>query len=397
MLNNKRSLLSGACNCVASDASPNFKGKNRANLHTSQNTLREQQQQQQEQPSSSSRAALGVLDSLERMSESSQAFPISEASVEIEAETPASSEESTMSSQQLEVFERKRRMTLSEFAFLIDNLEGHNTDYIACQSTVDELEGIGSSQTRENTWQPHHSLTRAKTAQSVTLSHLLAATAHLGHSKSLNHPMAFPHIYGTRHDVSIIDMRETLTALRRAAALVKATVENDGIILFVGNKNLKDSERVLEANARKMGRNGYATSRWLPGTLTNASTLFSASRNMIQENDVNPTSFLPSLIVLFSPLTTPHTLREANAVNIPTIALCDSNVDPRHFTYPIPCNDDSLRVVELISGVLAEAGKDGAKRRDAKQKQLQSSHNALEQQYQVQQRSLYNTRQRRLK
>ncbi|KAK9899303.1 ribosomal protein S2 [Cystobasidium minutum MCA 4210] len=369
-LNNKRSLLSGACNCLPSDASPNFKGKNRAaaNLHTSRSTM---QEQKLKVDSVSGRADVGVLD---HASDSTLASSTSEAPVELETVTPDMSEESSMTKEQMEVFERKRRMAL-----------------------MSELEGVGSSQTRENTWQPHHSFTRAKTAQSVTLSHLLAATAHLGHSKALNHPMAFPHIYGTRHNVSIIDMRETLTALRRAAALVKATVENDGIVLFVGNKNLKDSERVLEANARKMGRNGYATSRWLPGTLTNATTLFSASKSMIQDSDANPTSFLPSLIVLFSPLTTPHTLREANATNIPTIALCDSNVDPRHFTYPIPCNDDSLRVVELISGVLAEAGKDGAKKRDAKQKQLQNSHNVLEREYQVQQKSMYNNRQRRLR
>jgi small subunit ribosomal protein S2 len=209
--------------------------------------------------------------------------------------------------------------------------------------------------------------------------------------------MAFPYIYGTRHGVSVIDMRETLTALRRAAALVRTTVENDGIVLFVGGKSIKGSERVLDANARKMGRNGYATSKWLPGTLTNASTLFGSSRNMITDTDVNPTSYKPSLIVLFAPLQTPFALREANATNVPTIALCDSNVDPRHFTYPIPSNDDSLRVVELISGVLAEAGKEGIKKREHKEKQVQSTTNLIEQEYEAQQRSLYKSKQRRLR
>lgn len=208
--------------------------------------------------------------------------------------------------------------------------------------------------------------------------------------------MAFSSIYGTRHGVSIIDMRETLTALRRAAALVKSTVENDGIVLFVGSRNIKDSEKVLTANASKMGRNGYATSRWLPGTLTNSRTIYQASASML-DPQTNATSFLPSLIVLFAPLAQPHTLREANAMSIPTIALCDSNVDPRHFTYPIPCNDDSLRVFELISGVLAEAGKEGAKVRDAKQEQAKAAANTLAQQYQVQQKNAYQQRQRRLR
>lgn len=386
----RRSLFSATCNCVASEGSVNFKGKNRAYLHSSRRVNEEQQGQQ------STSTATAVPDSA--LPETLETMPLGAEEVPILAEPANATGESGMSKEMFEVAERRRRMLLSKSPRPVAmSVPSHYMLNTSSQLAVKELESIGSSQTRENTWQPHHSFTRTKTAQSVTVSHLLAASAHLGHSKALSNPMAFPHIYGTRHGVSVIDMRETLTALRRAAALVKATVENDGIVLFVGNKNMKDSERVLEANASKMGRNGYATSRWLPGTLTNASTLFAASKNMIKDADINPTSFHPSLIVLFAPLSTPHTLREANAVNIPTIALCDSNVDPRHFTYPIPCNDDSLRVVELISGVLAEAGKQGAKNRDAKQKQVQASTQDLEREYQAQQKSLYEHRQQRLR
>lgn len=249
---------------------------------------------------------------------------------------------------------------------------------------MDSLEAIGSTQTRENAWQPHHSLSRSHSPSSLTLSHLLASTAHLGHNTSLSSPMAFPYIYGTRHGISIIDVRETLSALRRAAALVRSTVENDGIVLFLGG-GMKETEKVLAKNAAKLGENGYSTNKWMPGTLTNSSRLFAESSILIQQrqenkgsdNDgsmrgraeakVNATHLRPSLMVLFSPLSTPNALREANSLNIPTIALCDSNVDPRHFTYPVPCNDDSVRVAELVSGVLAEAGKEGMARREAKE------------------------------
>lgn len=141
---------------------------------------------------------------------------------------------------------------------------------------------------------------------------------------------------------------------------------------------MKETEKVLAKNAAKLGRNGYSTNKWMPGTLTNSSRLFSESSNLIAQPEsgedgnrragrVNVSQLRPSLMVLFSPLSTPNALREANSYNVPTIALCDSNVDPRNFTYPIPCNDDSVRVAELVSGVLAEAGKEGISRRQAKQ------------------------------
>lgn len=385
------------CTCATLKA-VNFKGKNRAYFHGS--TSKAQQQEQAATTSTTTPLQQEAIDVvLDSSAEASGLDSIPQSESSAEAFLGGSS---ATSPEMLEVYERRRRLLLSKLQYLrgYSNLfQLLTAQYLLSllHSSVNELESIGSSQTRQNTWQPHHSFTRPKKPSSVTLSNLLAATAHLGHSKSLNNPMAFSHIYGTRNGISVIDVRETLTALRRAASLVRSTVENDGIILFVGNKNMKDSERVLEANAKKMGKNGYATSRWLPGTLTNASKLFSASKSMITEEGVDPTSFKPDIIVLFSPLTSPHTLREANAMNVPTIALCDSNVDPRHFTYPIPCNDDSLRVVELISGVLAEAGREGIKRREFKQKRFESETNQLEQQYQQQQRSLYSAKQRRLR
>ncbi|KAL7010277.1 hypothetical protein EMMF5_000298 [Cystobasidiomycetes sp. EMM_F5] len=224
-------------------------------------------------------------------------------------------------------------------------------------------------------------MSRPPKPSELTLSHLLASTAHLGHSSSHSSPFSFAYTYGTRHGINIIDVRETLTALRRAANLVRSTVENDGIVLFLGGASVKGSDKVLQRNAAKLGSSGYSATKWLPGTLTNASRTLSGSVNMIRLSQSDeegakpmrpsPTSYMPSLIILFAPLNSPNALREANALNIPTIALCDTNVDPRHFTYPIPCNDDSLRVVELISGVLAEAGKEGLKRKEATIKQAE--------------------------
>ena len=109
VLNNKRSLLSGACNCLPKDGSPNFKGKNRAaaNLHTSRIMLQEQQDQARIRT-----AERGVLESLNGVSESSQAESQPEELLDLEA--AALEEDSGMTKEQMEVFERKRRMALSK-------------------------------------------------------------------------------------------------------------------------------------------------------------------------------------------------------------------------------------------------------------------------------------------
>lgn len=393
-------MSSTICNCVRrSVASSSAKGKARAapaasslrQLHASTRAGEEAEAQaQQQQPARKQqgrqqrRAAEEAQSSLQEGSSgltpldaNVQAAPNAAAG---QAEIPGSQggrggssgqllqPPPAVSSEMQDVLDRRRRLAL-----------------------MDSLESIGSTQTRKNTWQPHHSLSRSPTPASLTLSHLLASTAHLGHSTSLASPMAFPYIYGTRHGISVIDVRETLSALRRAAALVRSTVENDGIVLFLGG-GMKETERVLAKNADKLGRNGYATNKWMPGTITNSSKLFAESSVLIEQaprednpdsdarrrsTPTNPTHLHPSLLIMFSPLSTPHALREANAYNIPTIALCDSNVDPRHFTYPIPANDDSVRLVELISGVLAEAGREGIRRREANERRQMASQQAL--------------------
>jgi small subunit ribosomal protein S2 len=232
---------------------------------------------------------------------------------------------------------------------------------------VSEFEGLGSTQTRNTTWQPHHALHRPTTPLALTQSHLVAAGAHLGHSPTLTHRAYFPHIYGTRAGVSYIDMRQTLPHLRRAAEVVKGVVERDGIVVFVGS--LKGAERAVWENAKRLGENGYGVVKWLPGTISNAKEVFSWCEIPAAKNGngkgpaLSAMSFKPSLLVLLSPTLNQHALREATANQVPTIGICDSDVDPRCVTYSIPANDDSPRAIELIAGVLGMAGKDGLERR----------------------------------
>ncbi|KAL8286166.1 hypothetical protein RQP46_004654 [Phenoliferia psychrophenolica] len=226
---------------------------------------------------------------------------------------------------------------------------------------------LGSTQNRQTTWQPHQTLLRPPTPVSLTQSHLVAAGAHLGHSPSLTHRAALPLIYGTRASLSYIDLRQTLPALRRAAQIVRGVVERDGIVVFVGS--LKGAERAVWENAKRLGENGYGVTKWLPGTISNAKEVFGWCEIPEVEGEwtkASPLSFKPSLLVLLSPTLNQHAVREATANEVPTIGICDTDVDPRSVTYSIPANDDSPRAIELIAGVLGMAGKDGLERKLAR-------------------------------
>lgn len=227
-----------------------------------------------------------------------------------------------------------------------------------------QFEKLGSTQNRSNTWKPSHSLHRPITPPALTQSHLVAAGAHLGHSPTLTHRSAFPHIYGTRAGISYIDMRQTLPHLRRAAEIVRGVVERDGIVVFVGS--LKGAERAVWENVKRLGKNGYGVTKWLPGSISNAKEVFGWCEIPESGQRLTPSSFKPSLLVLLSPTLNQHALREATLNEIPTIGICDTDVDPRCVTYAIPANDDSPRAVELIAGVLGMAGKDGLARKVAR-------------------------------
>lgn len=235
---------------------------------------------------------------------------------------------------------------------------------------MNEFEELGSTQTRSNTFQPHHSLHRPVPSTSLTLSTLVASGAHLGHALDKSHPASYSHIYGTRNGVAVIDVRHTLAALRTAAQVVKKTVMQDGIVLFLGSLN-RGIDRAVEENAKRLGANGFGTLKWKPGSISNANKVFSQSAASLtttegEDGDEEKPSSLqlrPSLVIALSPTTTQHALREITAANIPTIGITDTNVDPRCVTYSIPANDDAPRTVELIAGVLACAGQDGLRLR----------------------------------
>ncbi|KAG8954095.1 37S ribosomal protein, mitochondrial [Tulasnella sp. 419] len=211
---------------------------------------------------------------------------------------------------------------------------------------------LGSTQTRDNSFQPHHPLHRPPGPHEATISALMAAGAHLGHSHKLLRPAFMPYAYGTRSGVTIINLEETVPLLRRAANVLRAVARNGGSVVFLGtHESLRPA--VIKA-AQRIGHNAFhVASRWKPGTLTNSEQIFGSQ--------ITPgLQIVPDLVVLLNPADNLVAIRECAVKHVPTIGIIDSNIDPRLVTYPIPANDDSVRTAELISGLLSLAGKEGA-------------------------------------
>ncbi|KAI5123315.1 hypothetical protein M0805_009336 [Coniferiporia weirii] len=222
----------------------------------------------------------------------------------------------------------------------------------------------GSEQTRDNTWQPRHSLHRPPAPGELTLSALLAAGAHLGHSTSLLNPNFMPYAYGTRAGITIIDLDHTVPMLRRAANLTRAIAAEGGTVVFVGSR--PDLRNAVKKASERMGdQSYYVGEKWLPGTLTNRLHHFGP-------RTVQTTRIIPDLMVILNPLANMAAIREAAIEHVPTIGIIDSNVDPRIVMYAIPGNDESTRTAELIAGVLSIAGREGVEIRMQKRRQLEA-------------------------
>jgi small subunit ribosomal protein S2 len=213
------------------------------------------------------------------------------------------------------------------------------------------FQSLGSAQTRENSWQPHHSLHRPLPPKELSISALVAAGAHFGHKHTHLNPNFIPYAYGERAGITLIDMDRTFVLLRRALNVTRSIAQNNGSIVFVGTR--ADLKRAVYKAAQRMGQNAfYVGERWLPGTLTNRVHFFGPATAL-------STQIIPDLIIVLNPLKNMHVLRECALAHVPTIGIIDSNVDPRIVMYPIPANDDSPRAAELIVGLLSMAAREG--------------------------------------
>jgi len=218
----------------------------------------------------------------------------------------------------------------------------------------------------------------------VSISELLDAGVHFGHKSVRWNPKMAPYIYGIRDDIHIIDLQYTAVLLQAAMKQIYETVKSSGRVLFVGTK-VQASEVVAEY-AEKCGQY-YVNHRWLGGTLTNWNTI---SKSITRLDDIEKTladqelidgytkkevleisrkkdkllnAFAgirslggnPDLLVVIDTNKEHLAIKEAKKLNIPIIAIVDTNSDPDDITYPIPGNDDAIRSIRLYATFFAQA------------------------------------------
>ncbi|UZJ53179.1 hypothetical protein CBS101457_002499 [Exobasidium rhododendri] len=248
---------------------------------------------------------------------------------------------------------------------------------------------LGSTQTKATAFRPYKARLDPITARELTISHLLASTAHVGHSLSSIARANVPMLYGTRNGQAIIDVEKyTLPAIKLACRVVKDVVYRDGVVVFLGTA--PGTEKAVLAAAKRLGKNGFhvAKERWIPGVISNAPKLLArailgdmetyeeevmekrGSSAKVDASSLATQHLQPDLLIVLNPKNNVHAIREATEQGIATIAITDTDVDPRLVTYAIPANDESIRTAELIVGLLSKAGEEGAAQRKQKEDEL---------------------------
>jgi len=232
---------------------------------------------------------------------------------------------------------------------------------------------------------------------------LLKTGAHFGHVTSKWNPYYKPYVLMVKNGVHIINLEETIKNLNIAIQFLQDVVRKKGEVLFVGTK--KQAKDIIQQEADRC-RMFYVVERWLGGTLTNFSTIKKSikrlqmlekegssiydnltkkeiqmlNRERIKLSDqhrgIKDMRRLPEVIVVVDANHESTVIKEANRLEIPVVAIVDSNTDPRPIDYPIPANDDSIRAIQLIISSLSDgiiAVKNGVKENEENVMELDSS------------------------
>ena len=217
----------------------------------------------------------------------------------------------------------------------------------------------------------------------VSMNYLLEAGVHFGHQKRRWNPKMKEFIYTTRDDIYIIDLQKTVKKLEEAYEAMKEIAQNGGTVLFVGTK--KQAQEAAEECATRTNMY-FVNERWLGGTLTNFKTIRSRIKRMEEiekmEQDgvfemlpkkeviqikkeydklnknlrgIREMKKMPQALVIVDPRKEEIAIKEARILGIPVFGIVDTNCDPDMVDYVIPGNDDAVRAVKLLIGVLTNA------------------------------------------
>ncbi|MDR0820613.1 MAG: 30S ribosomal protein S2 [Endomicrobium sp.] len=236
----------------------------------------------------------------------------------------------------------------------------------------------------------------------ITMKALLEVGAHFGHQTRRWNPKMAKFIFGVRNKIHIIDLQKTLKELRKSYEVVKDFISTGKDIIFVGTK--KQARLPIKEEALRCGAY-FVSERWLGGTLTNFETLKKSITRYKEIEDMKENgvfkllskkeqsriererikleksleglknmSSLPGLMFVVDSHEETTAVLEARRLEIPIVAVCDTNCDPDLINYPIPGNDDAIRAVKLFCTVIADAVLEGksviGKQEDNKAKEV---------------------------
>lgn len=224
---------------------------------------------------------------------------------------------------------------------------------------------------------------RRKILSVVSMKDLLESGVHFGHQTRRWDPKMSTYIYTTRNGIHIIDLQKTVEKCEKAYAFVRDIIKDNGKILFVGTK--KQAQEAVKSEAERC-KQYFVTNRWLGGMLTNFQTIKKSILRLkkLEKMEVDGTFDaltkkevltrtkekdklekelggikemvgLPDIIFVVDPKKEYIAVNEAIKLNIPVIAIVDTNCDPTIIDYPIPGNDDAIRAIGLFTKIIADA------------------------------------------
>lgn len=226
----------------------------------------------------------------------------------------------------------------------------------------------------------------------VTMRQMLEAGLHFGHQTRRWNPKMKPYIYGPRNGIYIINLDKTVRLFNTAYEFIADQVARGGNVLFVGTK--RQAQTIIKEEAERCGM-FYINHRWLGGTLTNYQTIrkgierlksieamqedgsisrFPKKEILLMEKErikltrniggIKLMRSLPTVVCVIDPRKEQIAIRESKTLNIPVVALADTNCSPEGLDYIIPGNDDAIRAIRLIASKLADAVIAGKARAD---------------------------------
>ena len=231
--------------------------------------------------------------------------------------------------------------------------------------------------------------------EGISVKELLEAGAHFGHYTSYRNPNMQKYIFTQRNGIHIIDLEKTALMLSQAYAYVRDLVADGKAVLFVGTK--KQAQDVVQEESQRCEM-FYVNQRWLGGTLTNFVTIQGRIDYLVRLEDrrdkgefdylpkkeraklekeilrlnmllggFKEMSQLPQALFIVDPIKDKLAFAEAKKLDIPVVAIADTNSDPDSIDYPIPANDDAIKTIKLVCSKIADAVIEGRAMREAEQ------------------------------